>query len=426
VEIIIPLRLVLPDTPSSFAQVETCVHQAGRTALRAAYAAAWEAQAALVLDDPCPRCGGANTRAGGTKSRRIETPVGAVTMRRPRRQCLSCQQRFQPGDDRLHEALGGGQLTPALRELVALCGASWPYRQAAMVLGVLRGEPIAPETVRSVALRVGARIAVAQEAEAAQLGHPDQTPGSRDQLPPPTELVAELDGAWVGATDAAHGREVKVGVVHTGSEPTGRLRRDLIGRRYVATMRGVQHFAQHLTAAVVRINGFDAPEQTVLGDGAGWIWRVAADNFPDATPVLDRWHLREQRRRALRAAMPDKDERAPWSARIEAALERGDVPNAIGVVREVQTFAPHDALADFIGYLTRLAPQIPEYAARRAAGQRIGSGGVEKGCDTLVNRRCKGKRGMRWSDDGLEATVALRLGILNGDLAAFAQAWRSP
>jgi hypothetical protein len=30
---------------------------------------------------------------------------------------------------------------------------------------------------------------------------------------------------------------------------------------------------------------------------------------------------------------------------------------------------------------------------------------------------------MRWSDDGLEATVALRLGILNGDLAAHAAAW---
>jgi hypothetical protein len=426
VEIIIPLRLVLPDTPSSFAQIETCVHQAGRTAIRAAYAAAWEAQAALAIDDPCPRCGATDTRAVGIKARRIETPVGAVTMRRPRRQCLHCQRRFQPGDARLRDALGGGQLTPALRELVALCGASWPYRQAALVLGLLRGEPIAPETVRAVVARVGGRIAATQETEAVRTSHPDHTLASLDRRPAPVELVAELDGAWVGATDAAHGREVKVGVVHTGSEPTGRLRRDLTERRYVATMRGVRRFEQQLTAAVVRINGFDAPEQTVLGDGAGWIWRVAADNFPDATPVLDRWHLREQRRRALRVAMPEKEERAPWSARIEAALERGDVPDAIGVVQAVQGIAPHDALADFVGYLTRLTPQIPDYAARRAAGQRIGSGGVEKACDTLVNRRCKGKRGMRWSDDGLEATVALRLGILNGDLAAFAQAWRSP
>jgi hypothetical protein len=155
-------------------------------------------------------------------------------------------------------------------------------------------------------------------------------------------------------------------------------------------------------------------------------WRAAADNLPDAVPVLDRWHLREERRRALRAALPDKETRAPWSERVEAALERGDVPAAIAAVREVQVLVPHEALEEFVGDLTRLAPPIPDYAARRAAGQRVGSGGAEKGRDLLVNRRGKGKRGMRWSDDGLEATVALRLGILNDDLSAYTAAWRSP
>jgi hypothetical protein len=410
----------------AFADLETRVQEAGRAALRAAYAAAYVAQLALAAADPCPRCGGADTRAAGRKPRRIETPVGAVTVPRPRRQCAACGRRFQPGDDRLRAALGDGQLTPALRELAALCGASWPYRQAAAVLGMVRGEPIAPETVRAVVGQVGGRIAAAQEAEAAKACQPDRTPTPADRPPPPAELVAELDGAWVGATDAASGREVKVGVVHTGSEPTGRTRCELVGRRYVATMRGVRRFEQRLTAAVARITGFDAADQTVLGDGAGWIWRVAADAFPDAVPVLDRWHLREERRRALRAAVPDKEARAPWSERVEDALDRGDVPAATAVVREVQALAPHEALEEFVGYLTRLAPQIPDYAARRAAGQRIGSGGAEKGCDALVNRRCKGKRGMRWSDDGLEATIALRLAILNGDLATHAAAWRRP
>jgi uncharacterized protein UPF0236 len=426
VEIIIPLRLVLPDAPVPFAEVEARVGEAGRAATRAAYAAAWEAQAALAAGHPCPHCGAAATRAAGRKPRRIETPFGAATVARPRRQCVACGRRFQPGDDRLREALGGGQLGPALRELAALCGASWPYRQAATVLGLLRGEPIAPETVRAVAGRVGARIAAAQEAEAAAACQPDRTPEPMQRLPPPDELVAELDGAWVGATDAANGREVKVGVVHAGSEPTGRSRRDLLGRRYAATAHGVRRFEQRLTAAVARIGGFDAPEQTVLGDGAGWIWRVAADNLPEATPVLDRWHLREQRRRALRAAIPAKEERAPWSERIEAVLDRGDVPAAIAAVREVQAFAPHDGLEEFVGYLTHLAPQIPDYAARRAAGRRIGSGGAEKGCDLLVNRRCKGKRGMRWGGDGLEPVIALRLDLLNYDWPTRTAAWRSP
>ena len=77
--------------------------------------------------------------------------------------------------------------------------------------------------------------------------------------------------------------------------------------------------------------------------------------------------------------------------------------------------APHPALSEFTGYLTTLAPCIPNYAARRAAGERIGSGGVEKGVDVVVNRRLKGRRGMRWWRERIEGMVALRLALLNDD-----------
>jgi hypothetical protein len=123
VEIIIPLRLEVPDTPIAFADLETRVQDAGRAALRALYSAAWVAQLALSVADPCPQCGGTDTRAAGTKPRRSETPAGAVTVPRPRRQCLACGGRFRPGDDRLRTALGGGQLSPALRHLAVVCGA---------------------------------------------------------------------------------------------------------------------------------------------------------------------------------------------------------------------------------------------------------------------------------------------------------------
>lgn len=129
--------------------------------------------------------------------------------------------------------------------------------------------------------------------------------------------------------------------------------------------------------------------------------------------MLDRWHLTDARRRALRAALPDKTERAPWSARVEERLEVGDVAGALAVRDEVAALAPHAALAAFAGYLTTLAPCIPNYAERRAAGERIGSGGIEKGADVVVNRRLKGKRGMCWWRDRIEGMVALRVALLN-------------
>jgi hypothetical protein len=169
-----------------------------------------------------------------------------------------------------------------------------------------------------------------------------------------------------------------------------------------------------VTAVIEAGNGYAAPSQALLGDGASWIWRLGAEVVPEATRVLDRWHLSQARRRALRAALPDKAVRAPWSAQVEACLEQGDVPGALTLLAEVATVAPHPALTEFAGYLQTLAPCIPNYAARRAAGERIGSGGIEKGVDVVVNRRCKGRRGMRWWRDRIEGLVALRLVLLNG------------
>jgi hypothetical protein len=111
-------------------------------------------------------------------------------------------------------------------------------------------------------------------------------------------------------------------------------------------MRGVRRFEQRLTAAIARVNGFAAPEQTVLGDGAGsgalWAMAVAADNLPEAVPVLDRWHLREERRRALRAALPDKEERTP--ARANAACAGATTgwrpPSPSGSTSSMATFQP--------------------------------------------------------------------------------------
>jgi hypothetical protein len=105
-------------------------------------------------------------------------------------------------------------------------------------------------------------------------------------------------------------------------------RHALVQRAYVATAHGVEAFGLLVTAVVEARNGFAAPVQEVFGDGASWIWRLGGEMLPGASWILDRWHWREARRRALRTALPDKTERAPWSARVEDCLEVGDVPIA--------------------------------------------------------------------------------------------------
>ena len=410
-EVMIAVPLVLPEAALGVGALEEQVEAWGRRVMRQAMAAAWAAQASLRAAGTCPGCGAAASVGAGTKPRRIETVFGPVALPRQRRCCAGCGRHYQPDDAVLGPEVGAGRLSPRLRELAALCGAGWPYREAARVLGRLRGAPLSAETVRAVVGTVGSAVAVAQaQAAVAAAAPPAAAPVPR---PVPDRLEVELDGAWVHCRDNAHGLEVKVGVVHAGSEQIGTTRRALVARTYAATAHGVAAFGPLMTAVIEGRNGFAARLQELFGDGAAWIWRLGGELLPDATGILDRWHLREARRRALRAALPDKAVRAPWSERVEARLEVGDVPGAVAVLADLVAVAPHPALDEFAGYLKTLAPAIPNYAARRAAGARIGSGGVEKGVDVVVNRRLKGKRGMRWWRDRVEGIVALRVALLN-------------
>jgi hypothetical protein len=202
--------LVVPDAPLDLADLEGRVQAWGQALMRQGLAAAWAAQAALRPVPPCPSCGGVEVRPAGAKPRKVETGFGPVWLRRQRVRCAGCHRHFQPDDAVLTPTLGGGRLSPRLADVAALCGASWPYRQAAQVLGWLRGAPLSPEAVRAVVGGVGERVAAAQTLAAAAVCAPPSRPEivPRPVLP---EVVVEVDGAWVAAHDNPHGIEVKVG-----------------------------------------------------------------------------------------------------------------------------------------------------------------------------------------------------------------------
>jgi hypothetical protein len=420
VELMIACPLVLPDGGQDLAQLEAAVHAWGLDLQRQALAQGWAAQAALRPAAPCPHCGGTELRPAGSKPRQVETVFGPVWLPRRRVRCQECGHRHQPDDAVLRPVLGNGRCTPALRELAASCGASWPFQQAARVVGRVRGAPLSAETIRAVVAQTGSVIAAQHAAEAVIACQPPATAPDPDRSRP-ERLVVELDGAWVRSHDNALGMEAKVGVVHAGSERIGRTRTRLTERRYAATFAGVGEFGPLVTAAVEWRNGYAAREQTLLGDGAAWIWTLWTAILAEAIPVLDRWHLADARRRALRRVVAEAEERTVWAQRLDAHLEVGHVPGALGVLAElIQALAPAataaaGATAEFAAFLAAQAPRIPDYAARREAGLPIGSGGVEKGVDVVVNRRFKGKRGMKWGRARAESVLALRVAELNDE-----------
>lgn len=64
-------------------------------------------------------------------------------------------------------------------------------------------------------------------------------------------------------------------------------------RSVVAAVEEAGAFAGRVRAEADRLGVTTAPNVTVLGDGAEWIWNLAADVLPQASGVLDVYHALE-------------------------------------------------------------------------------------------------------------------------------------
>lgn len=323
---------------SAVATVEQQVVEAGRTAMRQALA-----QMGRVLEPPqvrCPRCAATTVEGCGTVARTLLTSVGKVRVPLRRLRCGACRARFRPAAPAF-AALGGRQVTPALAQVCAEAGMTWPFAQAATVVQRLCGARVSAETVRQVLCTAGQAEAQAQQAAAAQILSPtmahvraERDRGLRGQAPPaPAFVVVGMDGGWVPSRDTKDGMEGKVGVVATAAQViSARGRRRLVQRRYVATFADADALGTLVGAAACALGGEHASRQTVVADGAGWIKTQAQAQFPDATTILDWPHLARAVHKAIRAARPgvrNREVRRAAHQAIPALLWNGDVDAAI-------------------------------------------------------------------------------------------------
>ena len=147
---------------------------------------------------------------------------------------------------------------------------------------------------------------------------------------------------------------------------------------------------------------------TILGDGAAWIWNIAADKFPEATQIVDLFHAREHLNsltRSLEFMLLDrKDE---WLAARLADLDYGDIDGIEAAVRKYPLEGvKKDEVEKELGYFLNNAPRM-RYRWFRSRGLFVGSGVVESGCKAVIGQRLK-LSGMRWTVAGADAIATLR------------------
>jgi hypothetical protein len=358
-----------------------------------------ERPATRRLRESCPDCGARRKPHDPARARQVLTICGAVRLARPYYYCGPCRRGWAPTDARL--GLGRrATLSAGATAWVARAGAATPFRAAAGLLEELGGLAVGAETVRAHAEGVGAALAAARAAAAEHVEAEWEPPGPVEA--PPGLLVVQADGAQLRYTDAWH--EVKLGLVAgctPGREPAGAApgsSHALLEPSYVAVRAPAAEFGPLLLAEAARRGALEVvgwepapgddpgdprvpplavlPQVVVLGDGAPWIWGLAAEHFGRRVEILDWFHAKEHLWAAAHALHGDgTPAAAAWVARAEALLWDGGSAPLRHLLDEA--VAPTPAAAAGLrrerGYFAANASQLPVLRARRPgdSGRRV-------------------------------------------------------
>jgi hypothetical protein len=381
----------------------------------------------------CPECGKPR-RPHQWRERQPVSVCGSTPFQRPYYWCPDCQRGWAPADEVL--GLDAHQVLSAeLQAWVAETGAELPFQQAAEQLERLAGIGLGVETVRTHTEQVGTALVERQQAAAATVAETQESAEPVDAVP--ELLVAEVDGVQVRFQDGWH--EAKVGEiagcqVGNGLPDTDPMARPpvLLAPSYVASRASADQFGPLLLAEAVRrgalaVVDWTQPADTdprlrrvgpaeahlravvVLGDGAQWIWGLAAEQFgPERTEIVDYWHAVEHVWSAGRALFGDEpDQHGAWAEAWSIDLLEHGVEPLLAELRSIQPASPEAAelLRIERGYFNTNAARM-DYPTFHTRGLPIGSGAVESAAKHVVQVRMK-RSGMRWSDAGGQALLAL-------------------
>jgi hypothetical protein len=359
---------------------------------------------------PCP-CGAVAT-CEGYRRKEVQTLVGWIEVRRAYYWCAACGRGWCPLDATL--GVGRDSHRPGVRRALSRLGARLPFVQAADTLAEVAGLQTSASTVRAVTAAVGAR----REAELADAA----TTAWRDGLPPtdapaPARLYVAMDGVRIMGEDG-EGKEAKVGVVRPEHRPAGGNLAPAAAS-YAASFAPAAVFGQRLALEAHRRGLEAAAEVVVLGDGAEWIWNLAAEHFPAASQIVDWYHASEHIWALARALYGEGTPRATaWAERQLARLAQGEVRGMVGAWRRLKCHGAATAVRDEqVTYFTNQAGRMA-YDRYRARGLDIGSGMVESACKLVIGAREKGP-GRRWSVPGAEAVAHVRVLLCNDQWATY-------
>jgi hypothetical protein len=305
-------------------------------------------------------------------------------------------------------------MSPGLEDKLAFTlTATGSYAEAAAVAQKW-GCPVDDSTLHVLAQRLGTR---AEQQTQARLAVPPQEPAPRRAA---SELaVFMLDGWQARYRGPGFGKrktqknrgewhEVKLGVFYL-QEQAGHTAggRGILTEKVVVSWQGEPaELGRRLHWEAQRRGLARARWILVVGDGAPWIWNVAADRWATAEEILDFYHASEHVWELGRALYGEAGARAWVKSRLHE-LRHGEEAKFLDQIAKLK--APRGTRGETVrtqqNYFARQAGRM-NYEVIAQRGGPIGSGAVESACSGHQNRFKR--RGQFWTQQGFGNLAALK------------------
>lgn len=224
-------------------------------------------------------------------------------------------------------------------------------------------------------------------------------------------VYGAVDGSMILTDDGW--KEVKLGRVFregTCSKSLSPKRNGRIGEsQYAAVLGSHTAFAESfepLLAPYAHLGG----RLVFLTDGALWIKNWMDANYPKAVQILDFYHVKEHLGQFAKLVMANPKERTDWVEQQADHLKNGAFDSVVAAIR---TFDEQNGeQAKLLNYLESNRDRM-DYRLFLEAGLFIGSGAIEAAHKTVIQCRLK-KSGQRWSDNGAQNLLNLRVAYMSG------------
>jgi len=388
---VVEFDLEAPTTALLDRGLEGAVRKAHKRAAVRAYA---ELETELLGSIRCPCCGAERTITK-TSKRKVGLLCGPVRVPVRTWSC-SCGNTVRP----LATAMPAGRHSLAVVERGLYLTTMIGYQRSSEALSHLSAAEISHGTLQRLAKAEAPRIDEGIGKTTEDLYTDGVAPAELVARTRADTLVIAMDGGYVPDRSTRHDFEAKCGVVYGCKARVSKNRVELCDRVAYAGIEGAETFGRRMSVIAMEHGMLSAGRTIVIGDGAGWIRRIARDVFPDAVYVLDLYHLKHR----IRQVFPEEWEACVRDEAIAACLG-GDPLGAIRVLRAT-TPAPdrHKAWHKLLYYIRRNALGIENYVRT----DLFGSGCVEKAVDILISRRFK-SQGMSWLKPGAQGMVKLKV-----------------